>query len=193
MDHPVAKRSIELVLASHLLVDQEVLDSFGHISVRSASDPKVFFMPRAMPPALVQHEDIIAIAVETGELIDPQSPRPNGERYIQYQNNCNAPPCYKTLRYDCPLYTSICYRTALAHWEIEVGDEIPTRENGVPRSTEAIMRDVNRAFEIAVRRDPANWFWVHNRWKGARAEIPRPTPESPAALDTEVVKPEEHG
>jgi lauroyl/myristoyl acyltransferase len=24
---------------------------------------------------------------------------------------------------------------------------------------------VNQAFEQAVRRDPANWFWVHNRWK----------------------------
>jgi ribulose-5-phosphate 4-epimerase/fuculose-1-phosphate aldolase len=75
-------RKAELVLASHLLVDQEVLDSFGHISVRSASDPKVFFMPRAMPPALVQLKDIITIGMETGELIDPKSPRPNGERYI---------------------------------------------------------------------------------------------------------------
>jgi lauroyl/myristoyl acyltransferase len=28
-----------------------------------------------------------------------------------------------------------------------------------------IMRDVNRAFENAVRRDPANWFWVHRKWK----------------------------
>jgi ribulose-5-phosphate 4-epimerase/fuculose-1-phosphate aldolase len=75
-------RKAELVIASHVLVDQEVLDSFGHISVRSVSDPKVFFMPRAMPPALVQLEDIIAISVETGELVDPKSPRPNGERYI---------------------------------------------------------------------------------------------------------------
>ena len=31
------------------------------------------------------------------------------------------------------------------------------------------MRAVNRALETAVRRDPANWFWVHNRW---RAEKP---------------------
>jgi ribulose-5-phosphate 4-epimerase/fuculose-1-phosphate aldolase len=75
-------RKAELVIASHLLVDQEVLDSFGHISVRSASNPKVFFMPRAMPPALVQREDIITISVETGELIDSNAPRPNGERYI---------------------------------------------------------------------------------------------------------------
>jgi KDO2-lipid IV(A) lauroyltransferase len=53
----------------------------------------------------------------------------------------------------------------LACWEIEVGDEIPTVVNGAPRSIEAVMGDVNRAFEAAVRRDPANWFWVHKRWK----------------------------
>ena len=79
-------RMAELVIASHLLVDQEVLDSFGHISVRSASNPQVFFMPRAMPPALVQREDLIAISVETGELIDPHAPRPNGERYIHSES-----------------------------------------------------------------------------------------------------------
>jgi lauroyl/myristoyl acyltransferase len=69
------------------------------------------------------------------------------------------------LRYHCPLYIGICYRTSLAQWRIEAGSEIPTRENGAARTTEAIMRDVNAAFEQAIRRDPANWFWVHNRWK----------------------------
>jgi len=79
------------------------------------------------------------------------------------------------LRYHCPLYTGICYRTGLAQWRIEAGPEIPTHANGKTRSTEAIMRDVNAAFEQAVRRDPANWFWVHNRWKRG---IPTPTTET---------------
>ena len=26
------------------------------------------------------------------------------------------------------------------------------------------------ASEAAIRRDPANWFWVHNRWKPARGK-----------------------
>ena len=30
------------------------------------------------------------------------------------------------------------------------------------------MADVNRAFEAAILRDPANWFWVHRRWKAPR-------------------------
>jgi KDO2-lipid IV(A) lauroyltransferase len=81
--------------------------------------------------------------------------------------NCSTTPAVAilALRYNSPLLTAICYRTSLARWTIEIGDEIPTREAGQPRSVEAIMSDVNRALEAAVLRDPANWFWVHNRWK----------------------------
>jgi lauroyl/myristoyl acyltransferase len=74
-------------------------------------------------------------------------------------------PAIFALRYDAALYTSFCFRVGLAKWRIEAGGEIPTHEDGRPRSSEAIMRDINGAFEKAVRRDPANWFWVHNRWK----------------------------
>lgn len=76
-------------------------------------------------------------------------------------------PAVFAQRYHCALYTGICYRVGLAQWRIEAGAEIPTHENGEARSSEAIMLDVNRAFEAAVRRDPANWFWVHNRWKSS--------------------------
>jgi lauroyl/myristoyl acyltransferase len=69
------------------------------------------------------------------------------------------------LRYDCELFPIICYRTALAKWRLEVVEQIPIRENDHPRPSEAIMRDVNLVFEKAVLRDPANWFWVHRRWK----------------------------
>ncbi|MCL4789501.1 MAG: hypothetical protein KJ070_22375, partial [Verrucomicrobia bacterium] len=72
------------------------------------------------------------------------------------------------------LYTAICYRIGLARWRIEVGDEIPTHKHDQPRTTKDIMGDVNRAFEIAVRRDPANWFWVHDRWKQSHPAAPSP-------------------
>jgi len=81
-------------------------------------------------------------------------------------------PAIFALRFELPLHTAICYRVRLGHWRIEIGDRIPTHENGQPRSVEAIMLDVNRAFEVAVRRDPANWFWVHRRWKPAKASPP---------------------
>jgi lauroyl/myristoyl acyltransferase len=84
----------------------------------------------------------------------------------------SAAPAVLALRYGCALHTGVCYRTGLAQWRIEAGPAIATHENGSPRSSDAIMRDVNRAFETAVRRDPANWFWVHNRWKPARVQMP---------------------
>lgn len=77
----------------------------------------------------------------------------------------SAAPAVFALRYNCPLHTAICYRTGLAQWRIEVGDEIPTTFKGDARPVEDISREINLAFEAAVRRDPANWFWVHNRWK----------------------------
>lgn len=86
-------------------------------------------------------------------------------------------PAILALRYRCPLFTAICYRVGLANWRIEVGDEIPTRIEGRRRSIADITGDINRAFETAIRRDPANWFWVHNRWKQRRMKDARnPTP-----------------
>jgi Kdo2-lipid IVA lauroyltransferase/acyltransferase len=78
-----------------------------------------------------------------------------------------AAPAVFALRYHCALIIGVCYRVGLARWRIEAGPEIPTHEDGQPRPTADIMGDVNRAFEAAVRRDPANWFWVHKRWKPA--------------------------
>jgi lauroyl/myristoyl acyltransferase len=107
-------------------------------------------------------------------LLSDQHAGANGLRlpFLGHECSTSAAPAVFALRYDCPLHTAICYRTGLARWVIEVGDEIPTREHGAPRSTAAIMRDVNRAFETAVRRDPANWFWVHRRWKAAETNVP---------------------
>jgi lauroyl/myristoyl acyltransferase len=88
--------------------------------------------------------------------------------FLGHDCSTSSAPAVFALRYHCALYTGICYRVGLAQWRIEAGPEIPTHENGASRSSEAIMRDVNQAFEEAVRRDPANWFWVHNRWKPMR-------------------------
>jgi KDO2-lipid IV(A) lauroyltransferase len=102
-------------------------------------------------------------------LLSDQNAGESGLRLPFLGHNCSTSPAPAVfaLRYRCRLHTGICYRIGLAHWRIEAGPEIPTLEDGQPRSTAAIMVDVNRAFEQAVRRDPANWFWVHNRWKQA--------------------------
>jgi len=101
--------------------------------------------------------------------------------FLGRECSTSAAPAVFALRYDATLYTAICYRTSLARWVIEVGDQIPTEENGKARSVEEITRDVNRAFETAVLRDPANWFWVHQRWKPKKSRT-RSVPSSTAEV-----------
>jgi len=50
--------------------------------VRSSKDPNVFFMPRAMPPALVSLDDLVEVRVSDSQPVDPKGRRVNGERYI---------------------------------------------------------------------------------------------------------------
>jgi KDO2-lipid IV(A) lauroyltransferase len=102
--------------------------------------------------------------VTLGLLADQSSAGLRGP-FLGQDCNTGLAPAIFALRYHAELSTAICYRVAPAKWRLEFGGKIPTHENGHPRASEDIMRDVNRALEAAVRRDPANWFWVHRRWK----------------------------
>jgi lauroyl/myristoyl acyltransferase len=142
----------------------------------------LFFERRFDAPAL--RATMNQPAVMLGLLSDQSGGAVRGP-FLGHDCSTTAAPAIFALRYRCALITGICYRVGLARWRVEAGAEIPTRENGRPRSTAAIMGDVNRAFEAAVRRDPANWFWVHRRWKPANggAGVPPAHPGSPPALE----------
>jgi hypothetical protein len=71
----------DIITASRILTNEGILDSFGHVSARSVKNPEHFFMPRAMPPALVSRADIVEVGLDC-KPISPDAPRLNGERYI---------------------------------------------------------------------------------------------------------------
>ena len=147
--------------ATYRALNQPALDRILR-SLRERSDCR-FFERRRDGAALK------AAMNDTGLLLGllaDQSSRGVRIPFLGRDCDTSTAPAVFALRYNCPLHTAICYRIGLAKWRIEVGDEIPTRENGRARPIADIMLDVNRAFEVAVRRDPANWFWVHRRWKG---------------------------
>ena len=81
---PDEARIEDVITASHILTNEGILDSFGHVSARSAKNPGHFFMPRAMPPALVSRADIVEVGLDC-KPVDPNAPRLNGERYIHCQ------------------------------------------------------------------------------------------------------------
>lgn len=110
--------------------------------------------------------------------------------FLGHECSTSTAPALLALRYNCALLTGFCFRTGLGKWRLEAGAPIPTHSDGRPRPVIDIMRDVNSAFEAAVRRDPANWFWVHNRWKDRRrANTPAGAPVPQAADPSQAVAP----
>ncbi len=108
-------------------------------------------------------------------LLADQHAGPRGLRlpFLGAECSTSAAPALFAQRYSAALYPGICYRLGLAQWRIQGGPRIPTHDaDGKPRSPRQIMLEVNRAFEAAVREDPANWFWVHNRWKDRHGNPP---------------------
>jgi HCOMODA/2-hydroxy-3-carboxy-muconic semialdehyde decarboxylase len=81
---PDAARIDDVVTASHILANEGILDSFGHVSARSAKNPERFFMPRAMAPALVTRADIVEVGLDCRP-VEANAPRLNGERWIHCQ------------------------------------------------------------------------------------------------------------
>lgn len=76
-------RIADVITASHILTNEGVLDSFGHVTTRSTKNPNRMFIPRAMPPALVARADIVEVAIDNDcKPVDPKAPRLNGERFI---------------------------------------------------------------------------------------------------------------
>src|SRR5580704_1385191 len=71
----------DLVYANRILYQQQVLDGFGHVSVRSDKNPDHFLMAHSMAPGLVTSKDIMEWDRE-GEAVDARGRNGYTERYI---------------------------------------------------------------------------------------------------------------
>jgi ribulose-5-phosphate 4-epimerase/fuculose-1-phosphate aldolase len=76
-----AQRIDDLVIANRILADQNILDAFGHVSIRSATNPKHFYLSRSLAPALVKAEDIMEYD-EDSKPVDPRGRALYLERFI---------------------------------------------------------------------------------------------------------------
>lgn len=71
----------ELVTAHRILVQEDVLDAFGHVSLRDPSDPGRFWLASARPPSVVEPGDMLAFGLD-GEPVEPASVPLFSERFI---------------------------------------------------------------------------------------------------------------
>jgi HCOMODA/2-hydroxy-3-carboxy-muconic semialdehyde decarboxylase len=70
-----------LAVANRILVQEGVLDGFGHISVRHPKQEDRFFIARSMAPALVTVDDLLQVDLE-GVVHDERGRRTYVERFI---------------------------------------------------------------------------------------------------------------
>lgn len=70
-----------LVAANRILAREEVVDAFGHVSVRDPGNAKRYVMARSRSPELVEYADLILFE-QDGRSLDPDNRTPYGERMI---------------------------------------------------------------------------------------------------------------
>lgn len=71
----------DLVIANRVLADQNVVDAYGHVSIRHPEDPKRFFLARSLAPEFVEESDILEFDME-GQPVREDGRAPYLERFI---------------------------------------------------------------------------------------------------------------
>jgi len=80
--NPAVRTAVEeLVLANHILYDQNAVDGYGHISVRNPANPNTFFLARSVAPSVVKVEDIMEFDM-SGKALNGDTRVAYGERFI---------------------------------------------------------------------------------------------------------------
>jgi ribulose-5-phosphate 4-epimerase/fuculose-1-phosphate aldolase len=54
----------DLVIANRILAREDVVDAYGHISVRHPDNPKRFFISRSLAPELIEKGDIVELGLD---------------------------------------------------------------------------------------------------------------------------------
>jgi HCOMODA/2-hydroxy-3-carboxy-muconic semialdehyde decarboxylase len=55
----------DLVIANRILAKEDVVDAYGHVSVRHPDNPKRFFLARSLAPELIEKDDIVEHDLES--------------------------------------------------------------------------------------------------------------------------------
>ena len=98
----------------------------------------------------------------TAVLVD-QSAGNGGIWMPLFNRMCSTSPLAAALaiRTDSAVVPAAIFTAGFARWRIVYEEEIPYDRS----NPEQLTADINAALERQIRQSPADWFWVHNRWK----------------------------
>lgn len=117
-----------LIAANRILANENVVDAFGHVSVRDPRNPERFVMSRSRSPALVEFADLMEFDLE-GTAIDARGRRPYGERMIHAAIYDNRPDVHSVVHHHAysvlPFTVTNVPLRPVVHAASVIGAEIP--------------------------------------------------------------------
>jgi 3-hydroxy-2-methylpyridine-4,5-dicarboxylate 4-decarboxylase len=119
----------DLVTATKILLNEGILDTFGHISVRDPEDPNSFFLAQKLAPSLITADDILRFNLD-GETSDN---RPSYlERYIHSEIYKARPDVNCVLHSHSPAVLPYCFvdqpLRPVTHMGAFLGETVPVYE-----------------------------------------------------------------
>jgi heptosyltransferase-2 len=88
----------------------------------------------------------------------------NGGIWMPFFNRlCSTSPLAATLAIhtNSAVVPAAIFTSGFARWRVVYEEEIPYDRN----NPEQLTADINAVLERQILQSPADWFWVHNRWK----------------------------
>jgi ribulose-5-phosphate 4-epimerase/fuculose-1-phosphate aldolase len=136
----------DLVAANKILVDQGVVDGYGHVSVRHPADPQRYLMSRSIAPELVTAADIMEYDLDSSAL-DARGRSSYLERFI-HGEIYRARPDVKAIVHDhspsvIPFGVSTAPLRPLYHMSAFLGGGVPVFDikTASGRATDMLVRD----------------------------------------------------
>ncbi len=149
----------DLVIANHILVNEGVLDGFGHISVRHDKQPDRFLIARSMAPGLVTADDIVTCDLD-GNVHDERGRKTYVERFIHSEIYRLRPDVMAVIHSHSPAVIPFGVTGArlrpICHMSGFLGAQVPVFEirHTAGENSDLLIR--NQALGQALARDLGN-------------------------------------
>jgi ribulose-5-phosphate 4-epimerase/fuculose-1-phosphate aldolase len=118
----------QLALANRILGHENVLDAFGHVSVRHPDDPGRYLMARSRSPLLVEPGDILEFTLES-EPVKPPEARLYSERVIHGEIYIARSDVVAVCHHHAPAVMPFCITgkpiVPVLHLGAAIGEEVP--------------------------------------------------------------------
>jgi len=169
MDDALHALCRELALAHHILIDQGVLEAFGHISVRVPGTTDSFLLPAAGAPARMTAADMLVFGMN-GEPIAPTDAKLFSERFIHAAIYRARPEVAAICHHHSPSIMPFCITDtplrAVSQTGSSMGTEIPVWDSRTEfgdtkllvttdEEADSLARALGRAWMVLMRRHGA--------------------------------------